>query len=140
MFLHLSVILFTGDGLCPSMHHKSNDQGGSLSSEVSVRETPQTGTSPYGKERAVRIPLECILVLSTEIRCYLTSPHLIPNLMMLTLRVCCDRFKQLLASTSKLYGLQAKLFVIHNRYIVTLLSLTMSFIMLNCDLLPFIIV
>ena len=42
MFLHLSVILFTG-GLCP---------GG-----ISVREIPL-----YGKQRVVRILLECILV------------------------------------------------------------------------------
>ena len=38
MFVHVSVILFTGGGgLCPSMHHRSHDQGvsvqgGSLSS------------------------------------------------------------------------------------------------------------
>ena len=56
-----------GGGLCLSMLHKSHDQGGlcpggSLSREVSVRETPQTETSPYGKELAVRILLECILV------------------------------------------------------------------------------
>ena len=36
MFLHLCVILFTGgggEGLCPSMHHRSHEQGWSLSRE-----------------------------------------------------------------------------------------------------------
>ena len=41
MCLHLSVILFTGGGLCPSMHHRSHDQRGvsgeSLSRGVSVQ-------------------------------------------------------------------------------------------------------
>ena len=73
MFLHVSVILFTGGAgrsLCPSMHHRSHDKGGSLSGRglspggslsravqgrslsggslsggVSVRETPRTVTS-----------------------------------------------------------------------------------------------
>ena len=43
MFLHLSVILFAAGGVCP----------GGVS----------RGDSPYGNERAVRILLECILVL-----------------------------------------------------------------------------
>ena len=78
MFLHLSVILFTGGGLCPSMHHRSHDQGGlsggSLSREVSVQRglcleggslsgglcrgnkgDPPKRDPPYGNERAVRI-------------------------------------------------------------------------------------
>ena len=36
MFLHLSVILFLG-GLCPSMHHRSHDQGVSVQG-VSIQE------------------------------------------------------------------------------------------------------
>ena len=36
MFLHLSVILFARAGLCPNMHHRSHDQGGSLSRGLSV--------------------------------------------------------------------------------------------------------
>ena len=78
MFLHLSVILLTG-GLCPSMHHRSHDWGGlclrgSLSrgglclgvsfEGVSVRETPRQRPPFYSNERAVRILLECILVLN----------------------------------------------------------------------------
>ena len=56
MFLHLSVILFTGGfvsvqgDLCPGW---GGLQGGLCSVLVSV---------PYGKERTVRILLECILV------------------------------------------------------------------------------
>ena len=37
MFLHLSVILFTGRGLSPSMHHRSHVQGVSVSGVVSVK-------------------------------------------------------------------------------------------------------
>ena len=46
--------------VCHSVHRRgvSVKEGGSLSVWVSVRETP-----PCGKERAVRILLECILVL-----------------------------------------------------------------------------
>ena len=37
MFLHLCVILFTGEGgLCPSMHHRSHDQGGLCPGGVSL--------------------------------------------------------------------------------------------------------
>ena len=65
MFLHLCVILFTVEGgLCPSMPHRSHDQGESVGGGVSVREIPQTETPSYGNERAVRILLECILVFN----------------------------------------------------------------------------
>ena len=55
MFLHLSVILFTG-----------GRWRGSLSRGVSVTETPH-----MVEERAVRILLECILVQLIE--CYVGS-------------------------------------------------------------------
>ena len=57
------------------MHHRSHDSGGlypggSLSrgeglcpQGVSVRETPGQRLHSYGNERAVRILLECILVI-----------------------------------------------------------------------------
>ena len=48
VFVYPQVWVSVWGDLCP---------GGSLSRRVSVRETP-----PYGKERAVRILLECILV------------------------------------------------------------------------------
>ena len=74
---HLCVILFTGGGLSLSQHapqvtspgdlcpgRVSVHGGGSLSRGVSVRETSRTETSsPYSNERAVRILLECILLL-----------------------------------------------------------------------------
>ena len=41
MFLHLSVILFTGVGLCPGV---SVQEEGSLSGGVSVRENPRKVT------------------------------------------------------------------------------------------------
>ena len=83
MFLHLCVILFTGEGLCPSMHHRSDDQGGLCPGGVSVwgrsvqgvsvheglcpgdlsERPPWTETPPYGNARTVCILLECILVL-----------------------------------------------------------------------------
>ena len=46
MFLHVSVILFTGDGggLSPSMHHSSHDQGGLCPVGVSL----QGGLCPVG--------------------------------------------------------------------------------------------
>ena len=86
MFLHLCVILFTRGGLCPSMHHRSHDQGGvcpggfclrgflsgrSLSSWVSVQGVSVWGVSvrespPYGNERVVCILLEYILVFSSN--------------------------------------------------------------------------
>ena len=43
-----------GGSLCP----RASLSGGSLSMGVTIRET----STPHGKERAVRIPLECILV------------------------------------------------------------------------------
>ena len=67
IFLHVSVILFTGggclhpgglfpgEGLCPL--------GGSLSRGVCLGGVSVMGTPSYGNERAVRILLECILVL-----------------------------------------------------------------------------
>ena len=76
MFLHVSVILFTGGvsvsvleggGLCP---------GGSLSGGALSRGWALSGGSlswrppPYGNERAVRILLECILVFL----CFLVFP------------------------------------------------------------------
>ena len=61
MFLHLCVILFTGGYL---------SEGGGLYVGVSVRVGSLSrgrglcqGDPPYGKERAVRILLECILVI-----------------------------------------------------------------------------
>ena len=72
-FLHLSVILFTGGSLSGGSLWGGVSVGGSLSrgslsgwslsrgslyGGVSVRRQP-----PYGKERTVRILLECILVL-----------------------------------------------------------------------------
>ena len=63
MFLHLSVILFTGRGLCRGGLCRGDlcrgglCLGGSLSRGVPVRKTHL-----YGKERAVRILLECFLV------------------------------------------------------------------------------
>ena len=61
MFLHVSVILFTG-GVSVSVPGGASVPGvlhlrGSLSLGVSVMESP-----PYGNERAVHILLECILV------------------------------------------------------------------------------
>ena len=47
MFLHLSVILFTGGGLCPSIHHRSHDQGG-LCPGVSLSEGLCPGGSLSG--------------------------------------------------------------------------------------------
>ena len=84
IFLHLSVILFTGGGslsggLCQrgslsrgalclgglspgrSLTKGVSVQGGSLSGEVSVG---GRGLTLYGKERAVHILLECVLILS----------------------------------------------------------------------------
>ena len=49
MFLHLSIILFRGRGVCPSMRHRSHDKGGlcprgSLSGRPPWTETPWTET------------------------------------------------------------------------------------------------
>ena len=66
MFLHVSVILFTGiSGI--SVHGGISVRGrGVLSGgEVSVMETP-----PYGNERAVRILLERILILFNAVVCF----------------------------------------------------------------------
>ena len=83
MFLHLSVILFTGGGsrwvylgggeggLCP---------GGSLSGEGLCQEDP-----PYGKERAVRILLECILVILM----FTSSFECLPHKQELSFLFCC---------------------------------------------------
>ena len=74
-------------GLCPSKHHRSHDQRGlcpgSLSRGVSVqgvsvqgvlclggiyvREKPLNRDPPYGKEQAVCILLECILVFLAKL-------------------------------------------------------------------------
>ena len=55
MFLHLSVILFMEEGgLCPG--------GLCARGGVSVQGGLCQGDPPYGKEQAVRILLECILV------------------------------------------------------------------------------
>ena len=71
IFLHLSVILFTGGisvqgGPCPreSLSRGSPSLGG-LCLGGSVRKTP-TCTM---KERGVRILLECILVIYQSVRC-----------------------------------------------------------------------
>ena len=56
MFLHVSVILFTGKGgLC---------QGDPLDRDPPDRDPPDRDP-PYGNERAVRTLLECILVADT---------------------------------------------------------------------------
>ena len=50
MFSQASVILFTGGGLCPSMHHRSHDQGVLCPGGVSVqgRVSVQGGVSVQG--------------------------------------------------------------------------------------------
>ena len=87
---HVSVILFKEGGLCPSIHHRSHGQeglclrgslsrgglcsGGSLSRGVSVQGglclmslcpwgDPRQRPPLYSNARALRILLECILVL-----------------------------------------------------------------------------
>ena len=55
--------------VCHSVHRGGSLSGGYLSRGVSVRETP-----PYGNERAVRILLECILVVCSFGSC----PSFIP--------------------------------------------------------------
>ena len=70
MFLHVSVILFTG-GLCQGDPPPDRDPPGQRPplpwTETSLPWTktslPWTETPPYDNERAVRILLECILVL-----------------------------------------------------------------------------
>ena len=74
MFLHLSVILFTGRGSLPlpSMHHRSHDQGICLPGGLHQGRppTPRKGRPPPTirilrdtvNKRAVRILLECLLV------------------------------------------------------------------------------
>ena len=64
MFLHLSVILFTERGLRPwgLCLGRVSVQGRSLSREGLCPGRVCHGDLPYGKERAVRILLECILV------------------------------------------------------------------------------
>ena len=63
MFLHLSVSHSVQGGLCPSMHHRSHDQGVSVKGGICEGEPPrQRPHSLYGKQREVRILLECILV------------------------------------------------------------------------------
>ena len=78
MFLHVSVILFTGGvsvsvlgggGLCPG-GSLSGGGGGSVQGEGSVWRVSVMETPPYGNERAVRILLECILVFL----CFLVFP------------------------------------------------------------------
>ena len=66
MFLHVSVILFTGRGVCPGgisvqggLCPGRSLSRGSLSGGLSVRETP---LPPYGYMWVVCILLECILV------------------------------------------------------------------------------
>ena len=67
MFLHMSVILFTGGVLCPGRGGLC--QGGSLTGglcpggSLSKGGLCQGDPPPYGKEREVRILLEYILVL-----------------------------------------------------------------------------
>ena len=90
MFLHVSVILFTGAGLCPGVSvwgvsvqggsgRGVSVQGVSVRGSLSRRpplgqETPPPGQRPpYGNVRAIRILLECILV------CYLLSTVNVAN-------------------------------------------------------------
>ena len=81
MFLHLSVILFTGGGLCPGgvrlLSRRSLSRGVSVKGGTAEYNLPaisvqggvsvwgglcQADPSPYGNELAVRILLECIFV------------------------------------------------------------------------------
>ena len=71
MFLHLSVILFTGEGrlcpgegLCPGVGADQSPRG-SDSRGISFRKTPR-----YGNVREVGILLECILVTFGFIFCF----------------------------------------------------------------------
>ena len=71
MFLHLCVILFTGGGPGPSMHHRGvSVQGVSFQRGLCLggslpRGGLYQGDPPYGNARAVRILLEYILVISS---------------------------------------------------------------------------
>ena len=63
MFLHMSVILFTGGVcVCPSMQWECTPGRADIPSTHSPRQTPP-GQTPL--KRVVRILLECILVITS---------------------------------------------------------------------------